>query len=676
MPSPPSGWPWPDGYSPSTQAALRFAWAAAAVRQGHASPSSSTLFDLDDLLIGTLLSHPGSSEPELCFRHFGLVAGQVIDDGYPRLTADSVNRQLDTLTSRDMPASGGDVAVALDLAVSRARQAKDERVHLAFIWYGLLGVSQSATASRLQRAFETRGTELSYVYVATERWLDGGEKEPYADWLKKTFPDPQAPTSVVSFKADTTIGASTASGDLLQIGREVDAFAYLLAAKDTRPPLAIGLFGAWGSGKTFFMESVRRRIDTLLQEKAVTEQPQGLTPFWKRVIPIEFNAWHYAEGDLLASLIDHIFTELRRETYGRSPDPAKAEEEGWLQRLDENQQKLHTKRSALATAETDLSSLEAAQAALESQRDEALRTLDDRVAARAIEQSLTIVVKALKEATGRTTVAADLTIGDAGRQLDEVRKEGLRVLGLLRWLGGSSLRSVLTLLAVAAVPFLVAWIENISSSGSTAAFGGGAAVALETLVVYTAFARRHLDSLDKARVALEHEAASIRAEHEKVIESKANEVRSTQDKVSAKRTAVEKLESPDIKVGRSQRTGSTCAVSPAHLSSSNNHRLNTLRRLLAAAEQAPQPERGLRRRPSTEARKYESPDIKVGRSQRTGSTCAVSPAHLSSSNNHRLNTLRRLLAAAEQAPQPERGLRRRPSTEARKYCSGRSQKNP
>ena len=73
---------------------------------------------------------------------------------------------------------------------------------------------------------------------------------------------------------------------------------------------------------------------------------------------------------------------------------------------------------------------------------------------------------------------------------------------------------------------------------------------------------------------------------------------------------------------------------------------------------------------------FESPDIKVGRSQRTGTTCAVSPAHLSSSNNYRLNTLRRLLAAAEQAPQPERGLRRRPSTEARKYCSGRSQKNP
>ena len=59
--------------------------------------------------------------------------------------------------------------------------------------------------------------------------------------------------------------------------------------------------------------------------------------------------------------------------------------------------------------------------------------------------------------------------------------------------------------------------------------------------------------------------------------------------------------------------------------------------------------------------------------QRTGTTCAVSPAHLSSSNNHRLSTLRRLLAAAEQAPQPERGLRRRPSTEARKHCYAQAQ---
>ena len=54
--------------------------------------------------------------------------------------------------------------------------------------------------------------------------------------------------------------------------------------------------------------------------------------------------------------------------------------------------------------------------------------------------------------------------------------------------------------------------------------------------------------------------------------------------------------------------------------------------------------------PFLEEDHFESPDIKVGRSQRTGTTCAVSPAHLSSSNNHRLNTLRRLWQPLSRPP--------------------------
>ena len=83
------------------------------------------------------------------------------------------------------------------------------------------------------------------------------------------------------------------------------------------------------------------------------------------------------------------------------------------------------------------------------------------------------------------------------------------------------------------------------------------------------------------------------------------------------------LESPDIKVGRSQRTGTTCAVSPAHLSSSNNHRLNTLRRLLAAAEQAPQPERGLL----------------SGRRQRQGNTALGDPRRTRESSGYGPNRI-------------------------------------
>lgn len=238
---------WPDAYSPSTQAALRFAWAAAAARLGHPVPSPSTPLDLDDLLVGILLAHPGTSEPELCFRHFGLVAGQVLDDRYPRITADALNRRIDTLTSPEMPACSTDATSALRLAASRQSGAKDGRLHLPFLWYGLLG-AQGTLMTRLHEAFVTRGTNLSEVQQATEEWLDAGESQPYETWLGHRFPAPQAPTSVVNFKADTTVGSATVSGDLLQIGREVDAFAYLLASKDTLPPLAVGLFGDWGSG--------------------------------------------------------------------------------------------------------------------------------------------------------------------------------------------------------------------------------------------------------------------------------------------------------------------------------------------------------------------------------------------------------------------------------------------
>ena len=42
-------------------------------------------------------------------------------------------------------------------------------------------------------------------------------------------------------------------------------FAKLLAAKDVNPPIALGLFGNWGSGKTFFMGLMRHRIADLVK---------------------------------------------------------------------------------------------------------------------------------------------------------------------------------------------------------------------------------------------------------------------------------------------------------------------------------------------------------------------------------------------------------------------------
>ena len=48
--------------------------------------------------------------------------------------------------------------------------------------------------------------------------------------------------------------------DHLGFERDVEAFARLLAAKKVVPPLAVGLFGEWGSGKSTFMGLLRARI--------------------------------------------------------------------------------------------------------------------------------------------------------------------------------------------------------------------------------------------------------------------------------------------------------------------------------------------------------------------------------------------------------------------------------
>jgi hypothetical protein len=93
-----------------------------------------------------------------------------------------------------------------------------------------------------------------------------------------------------------------AGADLLGVGREVEAFAMLLAASRTAMPLSIGVFGAWGSGKSYFMTRVEERVAALAQSGGA---------YLQRIAQVRFNAWHYSEGDVVASLVDQIFRNLR-----------------------------------------------------------------------------------------------------------------------------------------------------------------------------------------------------------------------------------------------------------------------------------------------------------------------------------------------------------------------------
>lgn len=146
--------------------------------------------------------------------------------------------------------------------------------------------------------------------------------------------------------------------DLLKIDRDVNPLAALIAARNLDPPLAIGLFGDWGSGKSFFMEKLRDRIDHLAHA-TLRRGGKKSSAFHGQIAQIWFNAWNYVEVNLWASLVTHIFESLHE----KFAPPEAGETEHWralLERMDkestagkEMQAELEAAQKSLADAQAE-----------------------------------------------------------------------------------------------------------------------------------------------------------------------------------------------------------------------------------------------------------------------------------------------------------------------------------
>lgn len=128
-------------------------------------------------------------------------------------------------------------------------------------------------------------------------------------WRKLLLPeDLELSSSLPAYSNDNPLG-----DDYLGIRKDVRALASLIAAKSVQPPLSIGLFGDWGSGKSFFMQKLKSRVFDIAKA-AATVSPADCE-FHAHIVQIEFNAWHYMEGELAASLVEHIFSNLHKAKF-------------------------------------------------------------------------------------------------------------------------------------------------------------------------------------------------------------------------------------------------------------------------------------------------------------------------------------------------------------------------
>lgn len=94
------------------------------------------------------------------------------------------------------------------------------------------------------------------------------------------------------------------------------AFAEMVTNPNVQPPLTIGIYGPWGTGKTFLMQKISQEVAAITERtqaevqkrrpRQVSDKPQP-TP----VLYIEFDAWAYNSSDVLwAGLVQQIFKTI------------------------------------------------------------------------------------------------------------------------------------------------------------------------------------------------------------------------------------------------------------------------------------------------------------------------------------------------------------------------------
>jgi hypothetical protein len=509
--------------SPSSRRALGFAVAAAR----HRSDEPDASVEPADLLVGLLLAHPGDEgEVRVLLSHFGLTVRDVLPADYPPITPEDLRRHTVGIGLDDPPFVSPEVeSVVLSVGT------RDP--HLRHLLGGLLQLtSQSELHRRLAERLSAGGHSLTALVTSYQRWLaatatfSSAQTSAFALRVMLEKELPLRPVDVPSYAADRVGGAD----DLIGIRREVDAFAYLLVSKAQRPPLAVGLFGDWGSGKSFFMRAVRDRITTIKEQ--IADRPQAEVPFWKNVTQIEFNAWEYVRGTLWASLLDHIFRKLddrhinlvheRQEQLRAAKDEAASRartQAGERARLDK---RVKEERAEVQAAE------EARVEGLERIRAERSKRVAEQLEAKGREAWRDIAARlAGKEGVELATAVAD------------ARTELLRTRGLLGayW---SPKRVVVATLIALVVPAVALAADALDLPPVVSALGGLTALVPTVTALLrsaTSWTQNQLDEIEATAHKIEAELAERRRALDERVDTAQSHLRESSAELAAVQAA-------------------------------------------------------------------------------------------------------------------------------------------
>ncbi|VVJ19111.1 Uncharacterised protein [Amycolatopsis camponoti] len=229
------------------------------------------------------------------------------------------------------------ITTATTAVITTAAGAGATAVALPLFATGRLGLEPRVAARALIRgALAAKSTVREVVFFSDYGMNIDAIKEQWAAdvpgaaaFEAKRTADPPSGPRVPVFSDDQLAGGVARdlvdpnesiplAHDHLGVKPYVSMLATVIAAKDTPLPLSIGVFGEWGSGKSFFMGMLRGQVKAL----------EGTPGHCAKIAQVGFNAWHYADANLWASLGDEIFRQLSEPA--RRPGEPDAEHQARL----------------------------------------------------------------------------------------------------------------------------------------------------------------------------------------------------------------------------------------------------------------------------------------------------------------------------------------------------------
>jgi len=244
---------------------------------------------------------------------------------YPSLPFDSTPVTAATDYRAWFTADTRAVTPAVRAILERARlfAASHEQVHVWHLLAGMLCTSEPEVDA-IWRRQSIDPLELLRALQGFVQVLDGAEAAFWRQLIERQTS--RLGETIAGYTNDRS--TATAIDDRLGFTRSARALASIVSWNKTEPPLAVGVLGKWGSGKSFFLNLMREAIEKSATAEAEHRKSHSSSfGYCSKVVQIEFNAWQYMDSNLWASLITHIFNELNLKLGGGAKTAATYVEE-------------------------------------------------------------------------------------------------------------------------------------------------------------------------------------------------------------------------------------------------------------------------------------------------------------------------------------------------------------